>query len=442
MIYLSMPPKKPEVKPQEPAVQKVQEPAFQPKEETKPKIVLELEESKPVSLDKYPVFKKNLDKLPDYYQDFFVKHTDHELIEKLENAKNLEEAVIIITRYTDPEFLENELTNWLDWCEFDLKRFTWQGKKFHQMPPKDQLDAIATYLIRDKGFKYGEISKESYNIANVIEKHEGLCATLPIIFTLVSNRMNMPVHLVTARQHVLCRYDDGEIKYNVESTSKNAMSVGIPDEFYIKDETTGKIEISEIELKASSMLKTLSLKQSIAVLLLNASVVTSRQKMVKVDGEKYPARKHAETEEQLKDDLKYWASCYYFSPAYNPSTKNLLGLLYRNHEDFDPVLINAIRSLAMRKGLISMKEPDREIMLKEIKHYKKKYNDLATKYDVFDTTDKKLVKKVIDLTYEQYVQHYQYMFANRYLFTKPLENDLADIKFKYELILKGLNKLL
>lgn len=378
----------------------------------------------------YPKFHKNLKEFPDYYQDFIIQQTDNELIENLEGAKTLEEAVIILTKYVDPDFAGHEITSWLDWVERDLTNptATWGGKRFHELDPHTQMSALATYLIRERHLKYvDKVTPAAYNMAKVIKNSEGLCATLPIVFTLICDRLKVPVHLVSSRQHVFCRYDDGKTKINIESTSPYAMGVGTPDEFYLQKEATGGEEITKHELSATSTMKSLNLRQSISVLLLNASAATVKQERFLENFR----RADAKNEEELKNDLKYWTSSYYFNPKSYLATRNLLATVQDHYESFDYKFVHGLRSYAMRKGIIKGNEEDVRLMMADIEGLRVKHKDLLGMYGSFDMQDLEKVDKFKKETGTRLIQLYKYMKANKYLLNEEITKELTEIKLRY-----------
>ena len=361
------------------------------------------------------------------------------MIEKLEKSKTLEDAVIILAKDVDPSFKEKELISWLDECEFDFRQGRWAGKRFYELSPETRMGAIATYLIKEKGFKYTEkVKPDSYNIGKVLQEREGLCSTLPVIFTLICERLNEPVFLVTSDRHVFCRFDNGKETYNIESTSPYAMGVGTPDSFYLKDQVTGEKAISDAVLENTTTMKTLNLRQSISVLLLNSSAALSEGERL---GENY-TRLPAKNEQELLNDLKYASSAFYFNPKSYLPIRNVLTLTQQYRENFNPTFVYAFRSLAIRTGIIKPQEDDLRLIKVDIDSFKEKYEELVKKYDVFDTTNKELVQKVIKETSILYMDLSKYMKANKYVLSDPLEKDLSKIKMGYEKILRWANTLL
>ena len=378
--------------------------------------------------DKLPLFKKNLEKFPGYYQDFIIHHSDNELIEDLENCKTLEEAVIVITKYIDPEFLGSQLTSWLDWVQFDLRNSSWGGKSFKDLDPSTQMSALSTYLIKDKHFKYvDKVTPEAYSMSKVIERGEGLCATLPIVFALICERLKMPVHLVTSRNHVFCRYDDGETRINIESTSPHAMGVGTPDEFYLKQESSGEDIVTKHELAATSTMKNLNLRESISILLLNASAATVNEEKFLDDFK----RGYANNEEELKNDLKYWVSSYYFNPNSYLSIRNLLSTVQKHHERFDNNLVYVLRSYAIRKGVINGNEEDLKILVKDIKALKSDHQELLGMYSSLDSKDFAKLNRFKKETGTRLIELHRFMKANKYILTNKFEKELSEIKLRY-----------
>ncbi len=89
----------------------------------------------------------------------------------------------------------------------------------------------------------------------------GTCVSMPVLYTAVARRLGYPVYLTTAKEHVLCRWDKGKERFNVEATSQGMNSYD--DAYYMK----WPKPITEAEVKAGEYLKSLSVAESLAMFL-------------------------------------------------------------------------------------------------------------------------------------------------------------------------------
>jgi len=104
-------------------------------------------------------------------------------------------------------------------------------------------------------------SPAPYSIANLLNNKSGNCATLPVVYVLICERLNLPVSLVTIDDHQFCRYDDGKTKINIETTNPKAMGVGTPDSAYLRD-----FKYEPMELEKSTTMKTQNYHQMVSSL--------------------------------------------------------------------------------------------------------------------------------------------------------------------------------
>lgn len=400
--------------------------------------------------------KEGLKEFPDSWKNFFIKYSDVDLIAELEECKTLEEAVIVLTCHVNPGYKSETLTSWLDQCETDMRSFTWRGEKYHDMSKENRMAALGSYLVRDKGFKYSDdITADMYDIAKVIEKHEGYCATLPVIFTLVARRLEQPVHLVTTVQHVFCRLDDGETKINIESTSPRAMGVGTPDSFYTdlaKEHSSSVVELNQNIIENTSTMSSLNLRQSLSVLLLNAAAAQSDpKKKTSIGFRKIPSDKierHAA--------LKYTAAAVYFDPRCVLPNINLIQNIRKYPEDFSQEFAAGARAHAIRRGILLPSKQDLKYLAKEVSKFKALYEEFKMDLGVFNATRKRyqMKKKPIDghiyhladnlkhLCKQTSTNLHKFVKANSLLLTEDVEKELTTIKTNMINVAKRVNEIL
>lgn len=89
----------------------------------------------------------------------------------------------------------------------------------------------------------------------------GTCVSMPVLYTAVARRLGYPVYLVTAKEHVFCRWDGQGERFNIEATNQGMNTFS--DEYYLKWPKS----ISQAEFKNGYYLKSLSNTESLAVFL-------------------------------------------------------------------------------------------------------------------------------------------------------------------------------
>lgn len=70
----------------------------------------------------------------------------------------------------------------------------------------------------------------------VLDKREGTCANTAALHVALGWRLRWPVSLAYAAHHLICRYEDGKVAYNIEATRTGEGGFRAPpDEHYLKD---------------------------------------------------------------------------------------------------------------------------------------------------------------------------------------------------------------
>jgi hypothetical protein len=416
---------------------------------------------KPFRIDKNKklplVIEQGLKKFPVAWKNFFKQYSDLELIVELEECKSLEEAVIILTCHLNHDFRHEKLTSWLDKCEEDIRSFTWGGKRFNELSKEDRMAALGSYLIRDRGFKYSDdITNDMYNIAKVIESNQGYCATLPVIFTLVARRLQQPVHLVTTVNHVFCRFDDGETKINIESTSPHAMGVGTPDSFYIDMSKSIRyknvFKLSKNIIENTSTMDSLNLRQSLSVLLLNSAAAQSDPKKLKSVG----FREISSNKSERLKGLKYTSAAVYFDTRCVLPIVSLVQNIQKFPEDFNSTFVAGLRAYAVRKGIFLPSKEEIDILAKEVDFFKDIYEDFKGDLMVLNTTcmrfklkrkapNEHLIHLIDSLKLSgtrNSAQLHQFIKANSLLLSESVEKELITIKNNIINVTKKVNEIL
>ena len=409
----------------------------------KPPVVLEKSLSAP------ELIEKRLKEFPVLWQDTFKETMDLSLVESLEKCTSLEEAVIILTSHIDPNFKETDLTDWLKGCVDYLKSMTWGGRKIHELPPKYQLRAIATYLLDKQEFKYSqELTPDLHVISNVINNRKGYCSTLPVLFTLICKRLDMPVYLVSGAQHCFARYDDGQVKINVETTSPMAMGVGTPDEFYMKDEYNG-LHIPKILLETTSTMKSMNLRQSISSLLMNnMAALLDRETF------SFPFNPLPKNEETLDKVMQYTLTAIYFNRYSVLPISNALNIMVLRPEQFPyQEFANSLHGYAVRKGIRPVTANEIQVLNEQMGDFLQSFSDFHKLYEEFKLTKMTTTQNdggMVDILRLRIHQASdssikiisKYIEANKYIIPKDMMKALTSIRRSYGNMRKQADELL
>jgi hypothetical protein len=112
--------------------------------------------------------------------------------------------------------------------------------------------------IRDVDFRR---SQDLFIHGMVGSDNGGTCVSMPVLYAAIARRLGYPVCLVTAKEHVFCRWDKGRERFNIEATAQGMSN--FDDAYYM----TWPKPISEAEVKSGEYLKSLSVAESLATFL-------------------------------------------------------------------------------------------------------------------------------------------------------------------------------
>jgi tetratricopeptide (TPR) repeat protein len=100
-------------------------------------------------------------------------------------------------------------------------------------PTVEAIPVINSYLFDE--LKFGTIAKadDPYDlfIHSVMDRKQGYCLSLSILYLAIGERLGLPLHGVVVPGHFFVRYDDGQVRFNIETTAKGGNA---PDDYYIQ----------------------------------------------------------------------------------------------------------------------------------------------------------------------------------------------------------------
>ena len=91
---------------------------------------------------------------------------------------------------------------------------------------------INEYLFDELGFESVQRADEPDDLFlhSVLDEKRGYCLSLSILYLSLAERLGLPLYGVVVPGHFFVRYDDGQVRFNIETTSKGGYA---PDEHYI-----------------------------------------------------------------------------------------------------------------------------------------------------------------------------------------------------------------
>ncbi len=92
---------------------------------------------------------------------------------------------------------------------------------------------INEYLFDELGFKAVKEADDPNDLFlhSVMDRRRGYCLSLSILYLAIGERLGLPLYGVVVPGHFFVRYDDGRVRFNIETTSKGGTA---SDEHYIE----------------------------------------------------------------------------------------------------------------------------------------------------------------------------------------------------------------
>lgn len=213
-----------------------------------------------------------------------------------------------------------QFANWLSVAERRFETAPWKWKNDVRFFRVGMLQLILASVI---GIRYAEQQRSAKAVwytnpsdlflNGIIDTKRGTCANMAALHVAMARRLRWPVSLASAGPHLLSRFDDGEVVYNIETTSTLPGSFcSEPDDFYIS-----KYRLSPRALESGSDLRKLTARESLALF------VALR------------ARHYADTRQSKSADADYALSRALFPNHRNTYVRAVDSMLTRGLELFD-----------------------------------------------------------------------------------------------------------
>jgi len=100
-------------------------------------------------------------------------------------------------------------------------------------PTVGAIPVINAYLFDELKFRAVDKADDPHDLFlhSVLEKKQGYCLSLSVLYLAIGERLGLPLYGVVVPGHFFVRYDDGKIRFNIETTSRGGTA---SDEDYIK----------------------------------------------------------------------------------------------------------------------------------------------------------------------------------------------------------------
>jgi hypothetical protein len=129
---------------------------------------------------------------------------------------------------------------------------------------------MVLYLKNDLGIDYNleimrkdklDDSRDLFIHGCLMGKKQGACVSIPTLCVAIGRRLGYPLKLVTAREHVFFRWDDGKENFNLEASCQGCDSK--PDDYY----RNWPHKVDEADVKMCGYLKSLTSADELSLFL-------------------------------------------------------------------------------------------------------------------------------------------------------------------------------
>ncbi len=119
---------------------------------------------------------------------------------------------------------------------FDLMAIQVQARLPKNPTPRQIIDALSQFIFDEMHYRFPPLSSFTEDIdlytfiPSVIDSRRGVCLGVSILYLCLSQRLGLPLKIVTPPGHIFVRYEDETQVINIETTARG---IDIPDEHYL-----------------------------------------------------------------------------------------------------------------------------------------------------------------------------------------------------------------
>ena len=149
----------------------------------------------------------------------------------------------------------------------NIYRFLAKKAEYNNSEAYYRMLMLVTVLQQDFGVHYNEKRITDVDFSNsqdlfihgmIGSENGGTCVSMPVLYTSIARRLGYPVYLVNAKEHLFCRWDEPNERFNIEGSSRGMNSY--EDEHYFH----WPREIEQSEVASGMYLKSLTVSESFA----------------------------------------------------------------------------------------------------------------------------------------------------------------------------------
>lgn len=177
-----------------------------------------------------------------------------------ENKIDIGRVALLLNKQIQPELDVDAYSAKIDEMVAKVKALT-KGST----DPDTRIRCLDTYLYKMEGIHYDKSDPYVKNLDNrflkgLIDRKMGSCASMPLLYLAIAQRLGYPVYPVVLPQHYILRYVDPKFKeQNIEATEGGGYS---SDEEY-----AAVLEISPKAIKSGAYLRTMTYREFVGELI-------------------------------------------------------------------------------------------------------------------------------------------------------------------------------
>jgi len=152
-----------------------------------------------------------------------------QVLQLKEQEVDLATAVLIASEYWNDNVPGRRYLTKLDSIALEI-RTRLQSRNLRAN--EEAVAVINKYLFGELGFKptKQENDPDDLFLHSVLDRRQGQCLGLSILYLAIGERLGLPLYGVVVPGHFFIRYDDGWMRFNIETTSKGGF---VENEYYI-----------------------------------------------------------------------------------------------------------------------------------------------------------------------------------------------------------------
>ncbi len=183
------------------------------------------------------------------------------------------------TERLDQSVVLRKLDQWAEHVRLETERHLYRvsdpryAEHYGHSEARLRAEFLVQVLQEDCGVRYNADRIRDVDFSNAADlfihgmidnPNGGTCASMPVLYAAVGRRLGYPIRLVLAKQHVFCRWEDGQERFNIEGTAIGGVDF-FPDDHY----RTWPAPLSDRDVESGEFLRSLSPVDELALFVLN-----------------------------------------------------------------------------------------------------------------------------------------------------------------------------